>query len=415
MLSGKAFFPMLCAASALLAQACVVYLPAPEYSAPPYPPPSPPAANPPQPEAGQPPAPPAQPPSVSPLDAIVAPIALYPDPLLALILPASTSPSDISAAAAYLIQYGDMTQIDSQPWDPSVRALAHYPTVISWMSANMAWTQALGSAFAASPADVMDAAQRLRARAIAAGTLLSTSQQRVADDDGQIEILPAQPDSLYVPVYDTDVVYSDEPYYGYAGPFMNFGDPCPEGIWLSYSFDWHRHRVWEGGRGLWEPNSGWIPPRLDGNHGPPGAHSWAPRSPVAPPGVGPGVRPPIPRPMPGSPNPPPEHYKKRPSAEPQGQAHVSSPQAAPGRTAPAATPMERPRLAPETVYTGAEHPAAPASGQYAAPAGQEAPAPGSYARGPAKPQAAPAHAAPQKAPAPQPAPAPDAKGNPPEK
>lgn len=407
MRSGKAFFPVLCAGSAFLAQACVVYLPAPEYRASPPPPPS----GLPQADANRPPSPPPQPPSISPLDPIVAPIALYPDPLLALILPASTSPSDISAAAAYLVQYGDMTQIDSQPWDPSVRALAHYPTVISWMAANMAWTQALGSAFAASPADVMDAVQGLRARAIAAGSLLSTSQQRVAYDDDQIEILPAQPDTLYVPVYDTDVVYSADPYYGYAGPFINFGDPYPEGIWLSYCFDWHRHRVWEGGRDLWQPNAGWIPPRLDGNHGPQGSRSWAPRSRVAPVGVGPGAHPPVPHSMPGSPNPPPEHYKKRPSAQPQGQAPVSSAQAAPARIAPAMAPMERPRLAPETLSPATERSAAPAVGRYAAPAGAEAPSPGSYARAPAKAQAVPAHAAPQKAQAPQPAPAPDTKSN----
>jgi len=410
MLSGKASFPLLCAASALMAQACVVYLPAPEYGAPP--PQN--GPNPPQSEASRPPAPPPQPPSSSRLDPIVAPIALYPDPLLALILPASTSPSDISAAAAYLVQYGDMTQIDSQPWDPSVRALAHYPTVISWMAANMAWTQALGSAFAASPAEVMDSVQGLRARAVAAGTLLTTSQQRVAYDDDQIEILPAQPDSVYVPVYDTDVVYSDEPYYGYAGPFVNFGDPYPEGIWLSYCFDWHRHRVWEGGRGLWQPDAGWLPPRLDGNHGPAGSRSWAPRGRVAPVGVSPGARPPVPHPMPGSPNPPPEHYKKRPSAQPQGQAPGASAQAAPARIPPSVTPMERPRLAPEAVAPAAEHPA-PAAGRYAAPAKAEAPSPGYYERVPAKPQAVPAHAAAPKAPAPQPAPAPEAKGNPPEK
>ena len=99
------------------------------------------------------------------------PIALYPDPLLALILPASTVPGDISAASAYLVQYGDMTRIDSQPWDPSVRALAHYPAIVTWMAENIEWTQAVGSAFLSSPAEVMASIQRLRARALASGAL----------------------------------------------------------------------------------------------------------------------------------------------------------------------------------------------------------------------------------------------------
>ena len=169
-----------------------------------------------------------------------------------------------------------------QPWDPSVRALAHYPTVVAWMASNMDWTQALGSAFSSDPNSVMDAVQRLRARAQAAGTLATTPQQEVMTDDGEIEIVPAQDNVIYVPVYDPEGVYSGNPYYGYGGPFITFGEPCPAGIWLSYSFDWRSHRVWAGGR----EHEGWRQPHTGVDHAPPGAHSWHPptgaRAPLPP-------------------------------------------------------------------------------------------------------------------------------------
>ena len=214
-------------------------------------------------------------PASSPLDPVLAPIALYPDPLIALILPASTSPADVTAAATYLVQYGDLARIDSQPWDPSVRALAHYPMVVSWMAENIAWTQALGTAFASSPADVMDSIQRLRARAAAAGVLVSTPQQRVAYDNGEIEILPAEPDSLYVPAYDPDAAYPDQAAGAYDASLIFFGDPYPMGPWLAYSFDWRRHRVWEGG--CWQGQNGWRPRHFYGDRPPVGTHPWRPR------------------------------------------------------------------------------------------------------------------------------------------
>ena len=329
----KAPLPLMCVAASLLVQACVQYNPSPPYPPPPPPPPPYSAAPPGQPAAS--PAP--QSADFCGIDALMAPIALYPDPLLAILLPASTVPSDITAASAYLIQYGDVSRIDSQPWDPSVRALAHYPKVIAWMAENIAWTQALGAEFASSPAEVMDSVQRLRARAWAAGTLASTPQQQVFSDEDAIEILPAQTDMVYAPAYDPDVMFSDEPYYGYGGPFIFFGEPYPAGIWLNYAFDWHRHRVWAGDRDAWHEHDAWQSPHFDGDREPPGAHSWHHRhsSPgdLAPDrGVhGNGV--PAPRPMQGVPNPPPSHYR------------ISVPQ--PGRPAPVAgfaQPRERPRL-----------------------------------------------------------------------
>ena len=299
-----------CIAASLLIQGCVEYLPAPvEYGPPPPPAPpqgeyAPPAPDVP-PEEPSAPAPNASAPNAS-LDALVGPIALYPDPLIALILPAATVPGDITAASSYLVQYGDMSRIDSQPWDPSVRALAHYPTVVTWMAQNIAWTQALGSAFLVSPADVMNSIQSLRARARANGSLVSNPEQQVVEADSDIEILPAQPDVVYVPSYDPDVVYADGYYGGYDGPFFNYGPAYPAGIWLSYSFDWRRHRVWQGDRNDWHPHQGWHPPHGGGSP-PPGAQPWTPKShgprvDLPPPRRGPAPRP---RPMQGAPMPPP--------------------------------------------------------------------------------------------------------------
>jgi hypothetical protein len=225
-----------------------------------------------------PPAPTAAPEAVSmkALDELVAPIALYPDPLVALILPASTVPGDIFAAQAYLVQYGDQTRIDSQPWDPSVVGLAHYPAVINWLVDNSAWTQALGEAFLASPPDVMSAIQRLRARALAEGVLASTAQQRVFSDNGQIEILPSLPYSIYVPAYDADAVFLADTGDGYGGPPINYGPPCDVGPWLSYAIDWDGGGVWSGGWEGWHGSGGWYRPHFSGSHGPTGALPWHP-------------------------------------------------------------------------------------------------------------------------------------------
>ena len=110
------------------------------------------------------------------LDQLLAPIALYPDPLIALILPSATVPTDLGAAAQYLANHGDPSQIANQPWSDSVKGLAHYPDVLAWMNDNMAWTQQVGGAFAGDPTAVMNAIQDLRARAQAAGTLQSGPQ-----------------------------------------------------------------------------------------------------------------------------------------------------------------------------------------------------------------------------------------------
>src|ERR1700722_2422030 len=164
------------------------------------------------------------------LDQMLGPIALYPDPLVALILPASTVPSDVTVAAAYLADNGDPAGIDAQSWDPSVKGLARYPSVLQWMAANMDWTQALGAAFAQQPADVMKSIQQLRAQALAAGTLVNTPQQQVVMEGDDIRIVPTQPDVIYVPAYDPNVVYNVP--MGYTGSFVTFDTGYPVGPWL---------------------------------------------------------------------------------------------------------------------------------------------------------------------------------------
>ena len=184
------------------------------------------------------------------LDQLAGPIALYPDALVAVILPASTASSDLALAAQYLSANGSPAGIDGQAWDPSIKALAHYPTVLLWMNSNMDWTRALGAAFAMQPSDVLKSVQQLRARARAAGTLVDTPQQRVVTEGDEIRIIPAQDNTIYVPQYDPDVVYDESA--GDGGPYVTFGIGFPVGLWLGYECDWDDFGVWYG---PWHP--GW--------------------------------------------------------------------------------------------------------------------------------------------------------------
>ena len=176
------------------------------------------------------------------LDNLLAPIALYPDPLLAEMLPASTYPAEIADAAAWLRSGGDISGIEGQNWDESVKAIAHYPEILATMTDDMDWTANLGDAFLNQPEDVMRAIQRLRARARAEGNLMSTSEQSVVIEDDSIEIIPAEPEYVDVPEYDPSAVYDQRPAYG-AAPFVIFYLVLPIGDWLSMDFDWHHHHV----------------------------------------------------------------------------------------------------------------------------------------------------------------------------
>ena len=192
------------------------------------------------------------------LETLLGPVALYPDALIALILPASASSSDIVLAARYLAANHDPLQIDNQAWDESVRSLARYPDVIKWLDENLAWTQQLGTVFLAQPAEVMQAVQRLRARARAAGTLIDTPQQKVITEGEVILIEPASPTVIYVPRYDPAVVYVSRP-YGWTQPSLFFGLGFGVGSWLSYDCDW-RTRTIVVGDWRHRPQTVWVRP-----------------------------------------------------------------------------------------------------------------------------------------------------------
>jgi hypothetical protein len=217
--------------------------------------------------------------SAEQLDELLGPIALYPDALVALILPAATVSSDVVLAQRYLAAGGDVALIDDQAWDDSVKSLAHYPDVIRWMDENLEWTQQVGEAFVIQPADVMKSIQRLRARARAVGTLTDTPQQLVMLDDDAIRIVPAQPDVIYVPYYDPEIVYVERRTY-YPDPFLTFGFGCSVGWWLSYDCDWHHRSIWVSHRRHdWFDHHDWRHPVFPGHPGyvsRPDRHPWTP-------------------------------------------------------------------------------------------------------------------------------------------
>lgn len=185
------------------------------------------------------------------LDQMLGPIALYPDPLIAEILSASTFPSQIVVADRYIIDGGDPNQIDQQPLDPSVQALAHYPNVLTWLDNNLPWTTQMGQAFASQQSDVMDSIQRLRAQAQSLGNLPSTPQETVTSDDGDIEIEPTDPDHLYVPDYQPSAIFYQ------PGIYCTFGIGFPIGAWLINDWDWRSHRMISWGPGHPRPANWW--------------------------------------------------------------------------------------------------------------------------------------------------------------
>jgi hypothetical protein len=233
---------------------------------------------------------PAQPPSGSPLpasdqpalkpaelDGLVAPIALYPDPLLANVLMASTYPLEVVQAERWVNQNKDLKEdalkaaAEKQAWDASVKSLMAAPSVLQMMSERLDWTQKLGEAFLAQEQDVMDAVQRLRARAYDMKKLVTTKEQVVNVKEEQnrqvISIEPAVPDTLYVPYYEPQVVYGDWPYadypaypyyWGYPGYIaagviatgLAFGGAYALGRWASGGY-WGRGGYWGGSRISW--------------------------------------------------------------------------------------------------------------------------------------------------------------------
>src|SRR5271165_1417752 len=206
------------------------------------------------------------------LQQLVAPIALYPDSLVAQVLAASTFPEQVVEADRWVQAHPDLKgddlgkAVDQQPWDPSVKALAAFPSVLGNMDKNLSWTSSLGDAYYNQQQDVMDAVQFMRKKAQDAGNLKSTPQQKVATQDSDITIEPTEPDVVYVPAYDPWLVYGYPvvawpgwyPYPGiwFGGPYLSFGIGFPIGWfggfgwgWGHWGFDWHNHYArFNGGR-----------------------------------------------------------------------------------------------------------------------------------------------------------------------
>src|SRR5437773_3006382 len=164
------------------------------------------------------------------LDSLVAPIALYSDPLLAQTLAASTYPLEIIQLEQWLERNKNLKDkaladaVEKQKWDPSVQAMAAFPEVLTRLASNVSWTTDLGNAFLAQQSDVMDAVQRMRAKAQGTGNLKTSGQQKVetktVESKSVIVIEQADPQVVYVPSYDPVVVYGPPayPYYPYYYP-----------------------------------------------------------------------------------------------------------------------------------------------------------------------------------------------------
>jgi hypothetical protein len=200
------------------------------------------------------------------LQRLVAPIALYPDSLVAQILAASTFPEQVVEADRWVQAHPDLQgadlgkAADQQPWDPSVKALAAFPSVLGNMDKNLSWTSSLGDAYYNQEQDVMDAVQVMRRKAQDTGNLKTTPQQKVTEQDSAIDIEPTDPDVVYVPAYDPWLVYGYPivawpgwyPYPGiwFGGPYLSFGAGFGIGWWGGFGwgwghwgFDWHNHAV----------------------------------------------------------------------------------------------------------------------------------------------------------------------------
>jgi hypothetical protein len=207
--------------------------------------------------------------STQELEQLVAPVALYPDALVAQILAAATYPSQIVEADRWLQQHPDLkgealaTAVNAQSWDPAVMALTQFPGLLGMMDRNLAWTSSLGEAYVNGQQDVLEAIQTMRQRAQQAGNLKSTPQESVTTDGSTILIAPADPQLVYVPEYDPWVVYGDPlafypgwigvPGFFWDGPGIEFGLGIGVGLfagfgwgWHSWGTNWHGHDLTHG-------------------------------------------------------------------------------------------------------------------------------------------------------------------------
>jgi hypothetical protein len=227
---------------------------------------------PPPPQAAPPPiAPPPMPvqgaqPSPQELDQLVAPIALYPDSLVAQVLAASTFPEEIVEADRWMQDHRNLKGqqladgVNQQPWDNSVKALTAFPSVLANMDKNLSWTSSLGDAYVNDQAGVMNAIQAMRQRAQASGNLRTTPQEQVVTSGPNIVVQPVNPQVVYVPEYDPWLVYGPglapwPGWYWYPGlyittPGIVFGVGFGLGLfagfawgWPHWGFDWGRRVV----------------------------------------------------------------------------------------------------------------------------------------------------------------------------
>jgi hypothetical protein len=279
-----------------LATLAVDQAPPPVYQAPVDPPAAAPAPPPAAPAAR----------SATELETLVAPIALYPDPLIATILPASVYPLEIVQAARFVADTNNLANLDAQPWDPNVKTVARMPAVIQKMNDDLSWTMALGEAFLAQDKELMDAIQTLRGKAQSAGKLQTTPQQVVVVTNAVVErtyeqtvvyvtntvvqIQPSNPQVVYVPQYNPQTIYVDDDDDEAAAAIVSFGVGIAVGAIIANNCDWHYGGCYYG---RYPPPPPPFPPPYRPPYGyPPGAPPPGFRPP--PPGSPPGYRPPPP-------------------------------------------------------------------------------------------------------------------------
>ncbi len=216
-------------------------------------------------------APPAQAMSQDQLDGLLAPIALYPDELLTQVLIAATYPLEVVEAARFVKQNPTLRgqaledALKDRAWDPSVLSLTAFPQVLDMMNDKLEWTQRLGDAFLADEAGVMRTVQSLRQRAVQAGNLNSNEQQRVVVQEKIIVIEPAQPQYVYVPVYNPTIIFGPwwapayRPWYWYPPPIWGY-PPAPPSWGFTAGFFWGS--AWAVNYNNW----GWARPNWGRNN-----------------------------------------------------------------------------------------------------------------------------------------------------
>jgi hypothetical protein len=216
------------------------------------------------------------------LQQLVAPVALYPDALVAQILAASTYPTQVVEADRWMQSHSNLKgeelakEVDKQDWDPSVKAMTQFPSVLQNMDKNLSWASSLGEAYVNQPQDVTDAVQTLREQARKAGHLQSNEQENVATQGNTIIIEPANPQVVYVPAYDPWVVYG-APIIAYPGWYpvpgifwggvgLSFGIGFGIGFFGGFGWGWgHWGYDWHGRRAFFDRHA-WVSHSRDFGH-----------------------------------------------------------------------------------------------------------------------------------------------------